>query len=223
MLAAKYIFFKSIIKSEKFFILNNTVDTNIFLPLSDKTIYKLKSNLNISKNVIVLGNAARFTSVKNHKFLIEIFQEINKIKDSVLLLAGEGETLNDCKDFAKSISLEDKVFFLLKVSEMNEFYNILDYFILPSKFEGLPVSVIEAQATGLNVIISDSITKEVDLDLGLVKFISLKKSAKEWAIEIINQNRIRISDVNLIQNKFSEKLFLNKNLSTYIWRLYYAN
>lgn len=141
---------------------------------------KLRKELKI-EDKLVIGHVGRFSFMKNHKFLLEVFAELEKReKNIVLLLLGEGEGMDEIRTLAGRKEVEDKVIFLGNRKNVQDYYQAMDYFVFPSIFEGLPGTVVEAQAAGLPCLISDTITKEVILT-PLVKNLSLKKTAEEWA------------------------------------------
>lgn len=133
----------------------------------------------------VYVHVGRFSEVKNHRFLIEIFEELKAInKSSVLFLIGDGELRKDIEKIVKEKSLDNDVVFWGNISNVNEKLLMADAFLFPSLYEGFPTVLLEAQAAGLPCFISDTITKEVDIT-NLIRRISLKKNAGEWAAEII--------------------------------------
>ena len=143
------------------------------------------------RSELVIGNVGRFSVEKNHEFLVEIFNEIHKINDSsILLLVGRGELEEKVKRQVENLGLRDSVIFLGVRNDVPELLQVMDVFLLPSKSEGLPVVLVEAQTAGLKVIASDIVTKEIKIT-ELITYISLEKSSKYWAdqtIELIKNN-----------------------------------
>lgn len=116
----------------------------------------------------VVGHVGRFHYAKNHEYLLGVFKEILNKKDSgetklepVLLLIGAGPRMNEMKELAVKLGIEDKVMFLGNKTDIYRYYNAMDCFVYPSRYEGLPGTVIEAQASGLRCLISDRICREV--------------------------------------------------------------
>jgi len=171
-------------KGSNFIIFKNGIDIKKFnLDLMIRDNYRKKLFI---ENKLIIGNVARMNYEKNHEFLIDIFFEIQKKKpDSVLLLIGDGNLRKKIENKVKKYCIEDKVIFLGVVSNVNEIINAMDIFVFPSFYEGLPVTLIEAQANGLKCIVSDRITKEVKIT-NLVDFLPLEKGAKYWADFILN-------------------------------------
>ena len=167
------------------YLLNNAVDLDKFKYDEEIRIRKRKE-LNIPEDTLVIGHVGRFVEQKNHRFLIDIFNEVHKEKsNSLLLLAGQGPLMNEMKEKVTELNLTENVEFLGQRNDIAELYQALDVFCLPSLYEGLPVVGVEAQATGLLCILSDEMTKETKV-LETTKFLSLNTSAKEWAKELLS-------------------------------------
>ncbi len=132
----------------------------------------------------VIGHVGRLNVQKNHTRLLDIFAEYVKINPhAVLALIGEGELEDRLRAKAAMLGIKDKVYFAGLQSNVNEWYQAFDVFVLPSLFEGLPVVGIEAQAAGLACLFSDAVTDEVVLSQG-ARRLSLKAPDSEWATEI---------------------------------------
>lgn len=166
----------------KFIIINNGINTEKFI-FSDEARNKIRAKLNLN-NKKVIGHVGNFLPVKNHAFIIDVFEELAKIDDSYcLVLLGTGATQENIKQQVKKLKLEDRVHFVGSVSNVEDYLSAMDVIIMPSIHEGLPLTLIEEQANGLKCVISDAITKEVDLS-GNVEFISLNSSVQKWVTTI---------------------------------------
>lgn len=151
----------------------------------------IRRDYNISDSAIVIGHIGRMVPVKNQKFVIEIFKEYLKLKtNSYLLLVGNGEQKVENEEYAKKHMVEGKVKFLGSRGDVNALYSAMDLFILPSMSEGLPVTLIEAQANGLESLASDTVSETANITGG-VEFYSLKKGAIEWANKINSMDLAR--------------------------------
>lgn len=183
-LAGKWLFSNKTYSQNKITIINNAIDIDKFS--YNENIRKTKrKELNIKDNTLVIGHIGRFVKQKNHEFLIEIFNEIQKAnKDSILLLAGTGPLVSDIKDKVKELKLTNKVKFLGQIKDADKLYQAMDIFLLPSLYEGLPVVGVEAQSAGLLTILSTSMTEETKV-LKTTKFISLEETPKTWASIIL--------------------------------------
>lgn len=166
-------------------ILNNAIVMNKFnLSLQERNL--MRESLDIAKENRVIISVARFLPVKNHERIISIFDNYKKNVDSLstLLLVGDGDGRTGIEDIVKERGLEEAVHFLGKRSDIPQLLNASDALLMPSLFEGLPVSLVEAQAAGVSCVISDVITSEVDMGLDLVHFVSLSDSDEIWATAI---------------------------------------
>lgn len=170
-------------KVEDSIVLNNGIDFSRFENAEKKELVRKK--IEIPENAYVIGHVGRFSSQKNHKFLIEIFSEISKNnKDAYLLLIGNGSMKEEIEEKIKKLKLDDRCLILSNRGDIPDLLNTMDKFVFPSFYEGLPVTLIEVQKMGLNCIVSDSIADAVIVS-NLVKKVSLQKSAEEWANEVL--------------------------------------
>lgn len=182
------LFVKKILTQNKVKLLQNAIKSDDFI-FNNNTRKKMRELLDIDENTIIFGHIGKFLYPKNHSFLIEIFNEIVKIKpNSKLLLLGEGKLRNSIENKVAMYGLSQKVLFLGSVRNVNEYLQAMDAVIMPSLFEGLPVSGVEAQASGLPVFISDTVTSELNL-FGNVIYLSLRDSCNKWAVSILNYMR----------------------------------
>lgn len=186
-LAGKWLF-----DGEEVKIVHNAVDYERFKFNQEKRD-ELRKELGIEES-FVIGNVGRFTNQKNHAFLIDIFEEIHKQNEkAVLMLVGIGEKEQEIRDKVEKLGLTECVKFMGFCKNTNELFWCMDVFLMPSLYEGLPVVGVEAQCTGLPCFMSkDVITEEAKIAEN-VKFISLEKSAGEWA-EIILKSDLNRRD-----------------------------
>ena len=179
--AAEFMFGKNCIKNRKAVILHNAVDLNTY-NYSEVSRKKIREEFGATEKTVI-GHIGRFTAQKNHDFLLEVFSEYTKTNEnSLLMLVGCGELESAIREKAASLNIRDKVIFTGVRSDVPSLLSAMDAFVFPSFYEGMPNTVIEAQATGLPCIISDRVTKEADIT-GLVKFMPLE-APKQWAEEI---------------------------------------
>lgn len=172
---------------DKVIIMNNAIDARQYTYNASKSA-TMKKELGI-EDKFVIGHVGRFFAQKNHPFLIDIFNEVHKKNpDTVLLLVGGGELddslKNQMKQKVADLGLLDCVQFLGVREDVNEVMQAFDLFLLPSLFEGLPVTMIEAQASGLPCVISDKVPIQCDIT-GNVKVVRLDDSPEKWADEIL--------------------------------------
>lgn len=177
-----WLYGEQVINKENFYVINNAIETKKYL-FDDSIRNRKRRELGIN-NEIVLGHVGRLVEVKNHSFLLKVFKEYNRLNEnSLLLLVGDGELGDELKKRVEDYQLVDKVKFLGSRSDVNELLQVMDVFIFPSLFEGLPVTLVEAQAAGLPIIVSDNITEEIKLT-GLLTFKNINESPLVWAKEI---------------------------------------
>ena len=178
-LAADWMFTRNVAKS-KVHIIRNAVNTKEFLFSEDKRT-TVRNEFDIGDR-FVIGHIGRMSNTKNHKFLLNVFNEYHK-KDpnSILMLVGDGELRDEIKRQAEKLEISDSVIFTGIRDDVPELLCAMDCFVMPSYFEGLPVTLVEAQATGLRAFISDTITREVDLT-DLISYVSLELNDKQWAM-----------------------------------------
>jgi len=186
-------------KNTEVTIVNNAIDTTLYKydePIRKETRILLGIN---DPNTFVCGHVGRFHFQKNHPFLIEIFAQILKNQpNSILLLAGAGDDSN-IRKLVEEKNLSQKVQFLGQRDDVEKVMQAMDAFILPSLFEGLPFVIIEAQCAGLPTFTgTEVVSKDAKLTPNL-HFISMEKSAEEWAKEIILQSKnIKRTDLSEI-------------------------
>ena len=170
-------------------ILNNGIDFSNYDNLKSKD--SMRKELNIRDDAYVIGHVGRFIDIKNHDFLLDIFEEvIKKVGNAVLLLIGTGETKKHILDRVSKENIQDKVIFLENRTDVANLMGAMDIFVFPSKLEGLPVTLVEAQKVGLPCIISDNITEKVVVS-NLVKRVSISDSALKWAELVTNTNKLK--------------------------------
>ncbi len=167
-------------------VLNNAIDTGKYLP--DEVIRAAKrEELGILENQYLIGHVGRFFEQKNHAFLLDIFAELCKLDaDCSLLLIGDGPLRKQMEEKCVTLSISDRVIFTGVRSDVPELMQAMDCFVFPSLYEGLPVTMVEAQASGLPCYISDGVSSECILT-DCVKQLSFTASAECWAKEILSQ------------------------------------
>lgn len=130
---------------------------------------------------LVVGSIGRLCRQKNQKFLLKIYAEILKLhSDSVLLLIGQGELENELMEEAENLGIRDRFIHIAVTNNVREYLCMMDVFLLPSLFEGFPVTGVEAQCCGLPCVFSGSITRQAALT-DRAYFLDLERPALEWA------------------------------------------
>ncbi len=182
ILAAEFCFGKDCVKKGKAHILNNGVDTDIF-SFSEQVRDETRRSLGLNDEFTLI-HIGRFVEVKNHSFLIDVFDEVVRFhNNSKLILVGEGDLQKKISARAQEKGLGDKVLFLGPRTDIAQLLSAADVLVFPSFYEGMPNVVIESQAMGLKCVISDKITEECKIT-SLVTQLELGDSSL-WSKEIL--------------------------------------
>lgn len=181
--SGRWMFGKNVDNFENYKVIKNGIDSSQFV-FSQDDRENLRKTLGIEDKFVVC-NIARFHQQKNHTFLIDIFREIHlKNQNSVLLLAGDGELKYEIEKKVEKLGLKDCVKFLGVRSDIPQILSASDVFLMPSIYEGLPVSLVEAQANSIHIVASDTISQEIKIT-DLVDMCSLENDAKYWAETVL--------------------------------------
>lgn len=168
--AAKWMFGT---RAKQAIILKNGIETDQF-QFSAHTRESIRRELNIDEDTFVMGHVGRFCHQKNHLFLVDTFASVHKHQpNTVLLLIGDGNLKEKVMERVRVYGVEEHVKFLGVREDVPELLQAFDIFVFPSFHEGLPVTLIEAQAAGLPCVISDQITTEVDMEIDLVQHLAI--------------------------------------------------
>lgn len=193
-LAGKFLY-----KNKDFTVIHNAISLETFKPDNNER-KSLRNELGIDDK-FVIGHIGRFNTQKNHKFILDVFERFHiQMPHSQLVLVGEGELEKEIKNRVKEKGLSDCISFLGVRKDINAIYNMLDVFILPSLFEGLPVVGVECQAAGCRTLISDKVSKEIQLT-SLVEFLPVEGdlAVDIWCEKlkecVRNKNNISINNV----------------------------
>ena len=186
---------KFLFGNRSFKVIPNAIDAEKFY-FNEELRNKKREELGI-KSEFVVGHVGRLSYQKNHKFLIEIFKELlNKEPESLLLLVGVGEKEQEIRNQVENLGIDDKVRFLGNRSDVNELYQAMDVFVMPSFFEGIPVVGVEAQFANLPCIFSDKVPREVRFTDNCA-FLPLSKSPDIWVNDILKDyNNCRLKQLH---------------------------
>jgi len=192
--AGKWMFGNGAFRKGKITIVNNAINLSKFT-FNNTIRNRTRNNLCLS-NQFVIGNVGRFVPQKNHDFLIDVFYEIYK-KDSncILLLVGDGTLKAQVEARVKRLNLQNNVLFVGVRDDVHELYQVMDVFVLPSLYEGLPVVLVETQAAGLPAVVSDKVTTEIKCT-ELVDFVALHESADKWAEKVLSKRNCKRIDTS---------------------------
>ena len=184
--------YDGVVESNKIVLVQNGIKVDDFL-YNEQTRNQYRKEYNLEDKV-VFGNIGRFCEAKNHEFLLETFNLLkDKIPNAVLILVGDGELHEQVVNKINELNLDKKVLMLGARSDIPKLVQLFDYIIMPSKWEGFPVALLEEQASGLPCYVSDSVTKQAKINSN-VYYLSLKDGCQNWAEKIYktykSQNRI---------------------------------
>lgn len=205
--------------SNQFNVLNNAINTKAYV-VNREIGQEVREELKISEDAFVVGHVGRFAPPKNHEFIVEIFAEVLKVKhNSFLLLVGDGDLKREIEALTTELGIRDNVIFAGLRSDVNRILQAMDVFLFPSTYEGLPLSIIEAQAAGLPCLISDKVPIECQ-KTDLVRQIPLRESLTVWRDAVIDEGKVLKRDTfeeisnagfDICSNaKWLEKFYLDK-------------
>lgn len=177
----------------RFIMLNNAIDAAVYSFDASKR-EKMRRQLDLTGELVV-GHVGRFNPQKNHPFLLDIFAALlKKEPNAVLLLVGGGADMPKIQAKAQELGIAERVRFLGVRSDVADLMQTMDVFVFPSLYEGLPVTMVEAQASGLPCIISDKVPPECILTEGLVNIMPLSANPEAWAEKILAKRAVPRTD-----------------------------
>lgn len=208
--ATKWLYTKKTINSGKVKLINNAIDVDRY---DYNELYRNEfRKINNLEGKFVIGHVGRFSEQKNHIFLVNAFESLyEKHKNSRLVLVGEGELKEKIQILVKEKGLEKAVIFFGVTNEVEKCFDGFDVFILPSLYEGNPVVGIEAQASGLPCIFSDTITSNAKITPN-VKYLSLNENVEVWRDELLSFKDFKRKSTKklIIQNGFDIKSLISE-------------
>lgn len=160
-------------------VIPNVIQTDKYI-FNEEIRNKVRHKMGV-ENKFIVATVGRLAEQKNPFFAIDVFKElVNIMPNAEYWWIGSGELDNQVAAYVQQQGLADKVKLLGSRNDVIDLYQAMDVFFLPSLFEGLPLTGVEAQAMGLPMVVSDTVTNEM-VYTDLVNYMSLKKDAKEWA------------------------------------------
>jgi glycosyltransferase involved in cell wall biosynthesis len=182
--AAAFLFGEKHCAEQQIYIIKNAINVESYL-FSEENRNALRKQLGY-EGCFIVGHVGRFNVQKNHEGIIKIFLEVLKYEPkAVLCLVGDGELKNEIEQQTTAYGIRDRVYFAGVRNDVERLFSMMDVFLFPSLFEGLPFAVIEAQANGLPCVVSDTISDEVLLDHNITA-LPLQKEAAVWAKKILS-------------------------------------
>lgn len=190
-------------KNAEFEVIANGISIERFMHRDEKRIEELRSHFNIPIGVKVYANVTRMDPPKNHLFAVEVFREIHKIDPKAIFLYGGvtpkiSPTVDKVKAKIEEYGLTEFCRYTEPVMDVEQLYHLTDLWIYCSAYEGLPFGPIELQAASIPVIASDVITKEIDLGLELIHFLSLNDSPRKWAELAVSISKQQLNKEDIV-------------------------
>lgn len=169
-------------------VINNGIDIERFSNVKE-TKEEIRKTLGIPEQAFVVGHVGRFVDVKNHIFILEVFNKVhNERPETMLLLIGDGEQLEQFKERVKAVGLEKSVLILSNRPDIPQLLKAMDVFLFPSTYEGLGIALIEAQAAGIRCVVSKNVPKEAFIS-DLVIPLDLSESIDYWSDAVLDEQR----------------------------------
>ena len=218
--AGSYLFGKKTLNTEKYSYFPNLVDyERMMKPDLDKVkLFKSDNNLN---NSMVIGNIGTLKPSKNQEFLLKIVKSLKERHVNVkLIIVGDGELKNKLVELTEKYNIVDNVIFTGVRKDINNMLSCMDVFVLPSIYEGLGLVLLEAQASGLQCLVSEAVQEEADLGLDLIEKLNLSDNEILWADKIVElSNRKKLSR-SLIEEKFNDRGYSTSKSISRLLKIY---
>lgn len=192
-------------------VINNAIDVVKFESSAKTHKNYLRQQYSLSDNFIILLQIGRFSSVKNHQFSVQIAKQLLGSRVFFkIFFAGIGELQKEIEEMVRLEGLEDHIVFLGERSDIENLMAGSDIMLMPSIHEGFPMVLVEAQASGLHCIVSENISKEVDLNVGLLEFKKL--NINDWAVSVQNfKNSTELSDGERLERMINQGFDINQS------------
>lgn len=207
-------------RKRDFVVINNAIDLTKYYPAAQKR-REIRKKMHIDNDTLVIGNIARFVEEKNQLFFVDLAKAIKSAKmKMIILLIGDGPLRNRVEKESEYWQVNDIIHFLGSRNDTAELYNVMDVFCLPSIFEGLPITLMEAQACGIPIVVSDSVTNEANIGIGSYISLSLQETTEKWLECIKISCGKRVEDKDIIERRFCEAEYEIKSIVKKIQNIY---
>ncbi|GAB2498699.1 glycosyltransferase family 1 protein [Alkalibacterium psychrotolerans] len=201
--AGEWLFGKRIINNGHLNIVTNGIDLDKFR-FNLKERESIRDELNITDKYVI-GHTGRLSFQKNQEFLITLLSEIiTKIPNAVLLLLGDGKDYKKLIKQANELGLTKKILFLGNKPDVHRYYSTMDIFAFPSRYEGLGISAVEAQVSGMPVLLSNKVPKEAGYTDNC-HFLSINDGVKPWIDAVLQLNKEHSRSYNVHSQKYEIK------------------
>lgn len=214
--AAEHLYGKGYDEYEHYYDIPNAINAEKY-QYNEIVAKRIRQDLGVRDDELLCGHIGSFTAPKNHAFLLEVFNEVLQIKPNAkLICCGSGPLMPQIREKVIEMEIEDKVIFPGVVHNCNEYLMAMDVFIFPSIFEGFGIALLEAEATGLPIVMSDVIPDDIDIT-DCVHRLSLNDSAKVWAelvCRLSSYNRARYNKI-ISDSKYNMRTSVRMVMSLY--------
>lgn len=207
--------------THSFEVINNAIDINRFHPAPFEEKKQIKKELGLPVEKVIVGDIARFVKEKNQSYFIDLASVDKKNENRLFfLLVGDGDDKHRVEELVRNNHLEDSFMFTGNRSDVERLYQAMDVFCLPSLYEGLPVSIMEAQACGIPCFVSSSVTTEANI--GAVPYISfsLNQDIRLSIDSIYFLAQEEVSTPTFVSNAFSENCYEIKAIANQLHNYY---
>ena len=189
--AGKWLFGQKVVEGSKFYVLQNAIDIKGY-QYNEVARDLIRKELGLNSEIL-FGHVGRFHESKNPIFLLEVFHQLHcKMPNSKLAMVGDGDLRTKIEEKIRQLDLEENVYLLGTRSDVKAILQAMDCFLFPSCWEGVPVTVVEAQAAGLPCFVSDTVTKDVGVS-ELVHYLPINQGTEPWIKAIIDDKLERKS------------------------------
>lgn len=189
-------FGKKVVESSRFKVLNNGIQVERYT-YNPAVRVKMRKQYGVADDTLLVGHVGRFTFAKNHKFLLDVFQQLHqKEPNSVLWLIGVGELEDEIRKQIVWMHLDEAVVFMGQTNRVYDYLQAMDLFLFPSVFEGLGISLVEAQAAGLPCVVSENIQPEADIGCGLITQRNISDGSPQWAADALTRRDLERVDTS---------------------------
>jgi len=198
--AGKFLFGEKAVKKNKVKILKNGISVNDYSSVNSYKQDMLRKEFGFEDDELIIGHVGRFSNVKNHAFFIELAKKMKekRIKFKILLV-GDGELKEKIEQQIYSNNLERYFLLTGKRNDIPLIMNIIDVFVMPSLYEGFPMVIIEALAANKKCVVSDTISKEVEIEKNSVSFLDINGEMELWVSEIIKKSNESVNKEDRIK------------------------
>ncbi|WP_366161296.1 glycosyltransferase family 1 protein [Bacillus infantis] len=206
----------------KTMIFPNAINIDSFTNIKNEQLERCKKEIGCKKGELIIGNVGSFRPAKNHDFMIKIAEEMkNRGILFKMIFVGTGTLIEEMKSLVNSKQLTDYVVFLGSRDDVPVLMKLFDVLLMPSLYEGFPVTLVESQASNIVSVISDNITDEVDFNLDLVNRINLSASMDNWINAILEGAKCKNQYMdNEIYERLSERGYIINHSSKKLMKVY---